>query len=195
MPGICIDQLSDKEIVNGLLARDKAITMSFLYEKCYPLFKALYTKFDTDCSDCIEFINEIYVYIMTKSKKTHMSKLEMFGFRCHLVHWVRIVSVNYCISLYKKKQRLPQTGDNDGLETISGSMTLDTSIIDHEDLEKVLAMMPNPRYRQIIRYHYIECRSNEETASLMKMSTDNFYNRKRLAKRQFINKLKEEGLI
>jgi DNA-directed RNA polymerase specialized sigma24 family protein len=56
-------------------------------------------------------------------------------------------------------------------------------------------MMTNERYRQLIIYRYVEGRTNEETAGLLSMNMNNYYNKHRLAKRQFREVLKKEGLI
>ena len=41
----------------------------------------------------------------------------------------------------------------------------------------------------------VEVVANEETAELLGMSMDNYYNKHKLAKEQFTNVLKKEGLI
>lgn len=94
---------SDRQIVQAILDRDTTITKEFLYRKCYPLFKAAYDKYYTDCKSCIELINEIYVYIMVPHKETHVSKLAGFGFRCSLTMWLKVVTENYCHQLYAHK--------------------------------------------------------------------------------------------
>ena len=65
---VSFDGMSDQEIVAAILNRDKEITVDYLYKKCYPLFKALHSKYYTDCEDCIEFIGEIYVYPLAELK-------------------------------------------------------------------------------------------------------------------------------
>ena len=77
---------------------------------------------------------------------------------------------------------------------IHETSTLDISSINHRDIEIVLAQMPNMRYRALIRYRYLEEKSNEETAQLLGMSMDNYYNKHKLAKEQFVTMLKKEGI-
>ena len=98
-----ISSYSDQEIVEALLARNSAVTKAFFYEKCYPLFKATFLKYETGCESCIEFINEIYVHILVKGAQSNRSKLEGFGFKCSLIYWLKIVTENYCHQLFKKK--------------------------------------------------------------------------------------------
>ena len=63
------------------------------------------------------------------------------------------------------------------------------------DLKKILASMPNERYRRLIEFRYVEDRTNEETASLLGLAMSNYYNTHKRAKGQFCAALREEGLI
>ena len=193
-----IRQLSDKDIVKAIIAKDAEVTKLFFYEKCYPLFKSVFEKYETDCNDCIEFINEIYVHIMVKSSKSGLSKLEGFGFNCTLTNWLKIVTENYCHQVFKKKKRMPideKPDGSDSLNQTSDSIGIDLHLLNLSDLEKLLGMMPNERYRQLIRYRYLDGHTNEETADLLGMKMDNYYNKHRLAKKQFRQILKKEKLI
>jgi len=192
-----ITLLTDKEIVAGLLRCDKAITVAFLYEKCYPLFKALHEKYDTDCETCVEFINEIYVYIMAKSPKTQLSKLEAFGFKCQFIYWLKIVSENYCHTLFKKSsyQTSKLSDGDDTLAKLPDAIVIESHSIALKDVETILQMMPNKRYSSLIRHRYLDNHTNEETAALLHMNMNNYYNKHRLAKAQFRSMLIKEGLL
>ncbi|MDM8146805.1 sigma factor-like helix-turn-helix DNA-binding protein [Bacteroides eggerthii] len=52
--------------------------------------------------------------------------------------------------------------------------------------------MPNIRYRNLIRMRYLEQKSNEETAEALGMSMDNYYNKHKLAKEQYIRIWRKE---
>ena len=186
--------ITDREIVQGILCRDVELTKKYLYIEYYPLFKSVWNKYYTDCKSCIEFINTIYVYIMTPGPQSGKSPLESFGFRCHFVLWLKIVSENYCRQLFKKRLEIEE-GTKPTDRNISESSSIDISSVNHSDIEIVLAQMPNMRYRTLIRYRYLEEKTNEETAELLGMSMDNYYNKHKLAKEQFTNILKKEGLI
>ena len=192
-----IRQLSDKVIVEAIIARDAEITKLFFYEKCYPLFKSVFEKYETDCKDCIEFINEIYVYIMAKSSKSDLSKLEAFGFKCQFIYWLKIVSENYCHTLFKKSsyQTNKLTDGGDSLSKLPHSIIIESHEISLKDAETILLMMPNRRYSQLIRHRYLEEHTNEETAALLGMNINNYYNKHRLAKAQFRSMLIKEGLL
>lgn len=193
-----IESLTDKEIVNAILERDTKVTRLYLYEKCYPLFKAICDKYYTDCENYIEFINEIYVIIMTSGKESECSPLSTFGFRCTLTSWLKIVAENYCRQIYKKKICIIQTDkyiSSDSFKSNDDSIEIDLSGINSSDLETILSQIQNERYRNIIKLRHIECRTHEETAGILNMTMANYYNKHKIAKEQFINALKEEGLL
>ena len=184
----------DQVVVAAIIARDAEVTRQIFYVQYYPLFKAVYDKYYTDCSDCIEFINEIYIYLMVPRGRTDRSYLESFTFRCRFAHWLKIVAETYCRQLYKRKKDIIENSidegdrllpDNDSLEINLGSLNA-------MDISTLLRLMPNDRYRDIIRLVYLEDRSFEETSALLQMSLDNFYNKYRLAKQQFLKILEGE---
>ena len=189
--------MTDREIVAALLARDRAITEAFFYRKCYPLFKSCFNKYYTDCETCLEFINEIYLYLMLPKGDTQQSYMQRFSFRCTLTYWLKIVAETYCNQLFKKRGDIIQESldDTDRFWDSEHSLSVETFDCAAEDLQHVLALMPNLRYRELIRIRYIERCSNEETAERLGMSMDNYYNKHLLAKKQFITALKKEGLL
>lgn len=192
-----IASLTDQQIVQAILNRDTYITKEFLYRRCYPLFKSIYDKYYTDCETCFELINEIYVYIMIPQKKTGISKLAAFGFRCTLTIWLKIVVENYCHQLYARRVEFDNDSDvgSDRNLPEDKSLTENTRRIDMEDVDKILNMMPNQRYRRLIQYRYVEEKSNEETAELLGMTMANYYNKHKLAKAQYCAAMRKEGLL
>lgn len=184
----------DKIIVEALIARDPQMTKDIFFMQCYPLFKAVYEKYDTDCEDCIEFINEIYVYILTPHEPTGKSYLENFTFKCRFVHWLKIIAENYCKQLFRKKSAAQEIflEDSDRQVPDNDSLDINLSSLNAMDISRLLSLMPTERYRQIIRMVYLEDRSFEEVAAILKMSIDNFYNKHRLAKLQYLAVLQKE---
>ena len=192
-----IESMSDREIVSALLSRNRYVTEAYFYRKCYPLFKACFDKYYTDCENCIEFINEIYLYLMLPNPESHESYMQRFSFRCSLTGWLKIVAETYCYQLFRKKGEIIQESlvDTDRFTELADSIPIEHSSFANEDLKHVLAMMPNMRYRELIRLRYVESYSNEETAEKLGMSMDNYYNKHLLAKKQFVTALRKEGLL
>lgn len=192
-----LESLTEKEIVDAILGRDALITRLYFYEKCYPLFKACYDRYYTDCETCVEFINQIYLLIMTPRKTTRVSPLQTFGFRCSFPMWLKIIAENYCMNLFKKKMNISESFEVDSDRFASGddSLEMDLRSIYAADLKRILEMMPNERYRHLIELRYVEEKTNEETALALGMTMDNYYNKHKLAKAQFCNILRKEGLL
>jgi len=188
-------------IVNAILLRDQKVTQQYLYIKCYPLFKSVYDNYYTDCQSCIEFINEIYVHLMMPNKNTDLCKLQSFQFGSTLTTWLKTVAVYYCYEHYRRKQKVSFVEEkieaegfqSDRFSQFAASMYAEESIMSKNDLEAILGLMPNKRYSMIIRLRYLEGLSNEETASALQMSMDNFYNKHMRAKKQFNEIVNKEG--
>lgn len=100
---------NDFELVQALLQHDEVVTREFFYKKCYPLFKSVYDNYHTDCSSCMEFINEIYIHLFSPDKKTGICKLEQFKFQSTLFTWLKTVCLFYCYKRYKRKVNVIET--------------------------------------------------------------------------------------
>lgn len=188
------NELSDEQTVKAILNRDKEITFFYFYQKYYPLFNAIFNKYYTDCEDTTEFTNQIYVLIMTPGIESGKAPLETFGFRCTFGTWLKLVAENYCKQLFKKRldvDESPEAGDRNPEDPVSPNL----DSIDKHDVMVVLESMRNKRYREIIRLVYIEDKTLEEAAEILEMTMANFYNKHKLARKQFIDALKKEGLL
>ena len=95
------------------------------------------------------------------------------------------------------EQRIPieNKSDTDIFNHIEHSFNYDFRNLNMDDLMKIIALMPNQRYRKLIEYRYVHELSNEETATLMSMTMANYYNKHKLAKAQFVAALRKEGLV
>lgn len=191
-----INSLSDAQIVTALLGRDKTVTYGYLYRKLFPLFASVMNRYYTDCTTTEEFINQIYVVVMSPGTNGKC-KLESFSGQSTLLRWLQVVAINYCRSLYARKPEFDEnfSPGSDRFLAVSESLESEPNITDRYDVEKILAAMPNPRYREIIRLRYLFDLSNEETAKRLGMGLDNYYNKHRLAKAQYVAVAKHEGLI
>jgi len=190
-------EMTEQEIVSAILKRDTFITKEFLYRQCYPLFFSIFNKYYTDCENVFEFINEIYVFILTPRDNTGRSKLSDFGFRCSLTMWLKIVSENFCHQLFSKKRDLAEENITpaDRFRFEGGSLQTEINSLNMDDLQKILSMMPTERYRKLITYRYLDNKTNEETAMLLMLTMANYYNVHLRAKAQFCEILRKEGLI
>ena len=182
----------DQLIVSGLLAHDEQLTRDFFYRRCYPLFKSVYDNYYTDAEDCIEFISDIYLHIMMPNPDTGRCKLQDFSFRSTLFTWLKTVCLFYCYKTFERKEKMPTDPIVDFFDTLGESILSDNPSLDRADVETILRLMPNRRYSMLIRLRYLEEHTNEETAELMGMNMNTFYNKHKLAKDQFFKTLKKE---
>ena len=197
----------DLQIAQSLIRRDIDITRKFFYQQCYPLFKSIYDNYYTDCINCKEFIDEIYIVVLAPSKITGKCQMENFRGESTLVSWIKTSCLYYCYGKYKLKQRMPiyeplshSTEKDDNDEDIFSdrkndeqfSNQIDFSGMNCADVETLLEMMPNVRYRTIIRLLYLEQKTNKETAEALGMTMDNYYNKRILAEKQYLKICRKE---
>ena len=183
----------DLQVAKALIARDETVTRQFFYRQCYPLFKSVYDHYYTDCSCCKEFIDEIYVHVLSPRPGNGKCSLESFRGESTLTSWLKTVCIYYCLEKYEKREHMPiQESFPDPDEKYGdrhdqryGFVEIDLSGLNLHDVHMVLEMMPNRRYSTLIRLRYLEELSNEETAEAMGMSMDNYYNKHKLAKQQY----------
>ncbi len=190
--------LDDIQIAKSLIKRDEAVTRRYYYEQCYPLFKSIYDNYYTDCKCCKEFMDEIYLLVIAPGKS---GKCQMENFRGEstLMSWLKTVCIYYCYHKYELKKRipfyetLPQNSEKDDekedggdiIDRIGGSIEIDLSRMNREDVETLLDMMPNKRYSRLIRLLYLEQKSHKETAEALGMTMKNYYNKRILAEAQY----------
>lgn len=193
----------DLQIAKSLIHHDEVMTRQFFYRQCYPLFKSIYDNYYTDCATVLEFISEIYIVVLAPSKETGKCQMENFRGESSLMSWIKSACLFYCYKQYKRKQKIPlinplPNSDDDIIDPIDriikpgDSYELDFSNINHEDVETILSLMPNERYRTLIRLHYLEQKSNEETAKELGINMDNYYNVHKHAKAQYKRVVRKE---
>ena len=177
------------------------VTRKYFYQQCYPLFKSIYDNYYTDCKCCKEFMDEIYIIVLAPSKVNGKCQMENYKGESRLRSWLKTVCLYYCYNRYELKQRMPTyepLSHSDEKEKEDDylfrgdrkigkefSNPIDFSGMNRADVEALLNMMPNMRYRNIIRLHYLEQKTHKETAEALGMSMDNYYNKRILAEKQF----------
>lgn len=183
----------DQKIVPSLLHFEQLPTAEFFYGKSYPMFKSLYRRYTTGCAEVIDFIHEIYIDIIQPRPISKRCKLETFNYKCSLRNWVGVVAIRYCYARFSK-QDLVEILPEDEVESCSAEPAMFANMrgLDKQDVEMILQMMPNKRYRELIRLRYLEGYDNEETAQKLRMTMANYHNKHRLAKVQYIQAFLKE---
>lgn len=187
----------DLQIAKALIKRDNLVTRKYFYQQCYPLFKSIYDNYYTDCVNCKEFIDEIYIVVLAPSKTTGKCQMENFRGESTLASWIKTACLYYCYKKYETKEKMPKyerlqnsnvkdnDDDGDRDDAIYGSIEIDFTNLNHQDALIILKQMPNKRYSELIRLRYLELKTNEETAKALGMTMDNYYNKHKLAKEQY----------
>lgn len=187
----------DLQIAKALIKRDNMVTRKYFYQQCYPLFKSIYDNYYTDCINCKEFIDEIYIVVLAPSKITGKCQMENFRGESTLASWIKTACLYYCYKQYETKEKMPKyerlpnsnvkdnDDDSDRDDAIYGSIEIDFTNLNRQDALIILNQMPNKRYSELIRLRYLELKTNEETAKALGMTMDNYYNKHKLAKEQY----------
>lgn len=186
----------DLKIAKALINRDESLTRRYFYQQCYPLFKSIYDNYYTDCVTCLDFIHEMYIVTLAPSKKTGKCQMENFRGESTLTSWLKTACLFYCYNHFKRKEQMltiekfpdstkKDLKSSDGTDKIPDSIELDFSNLNHADVITLLGMMPNKRYSNIIRLSFLEQKTDIEVAEALSMSMDNYYNKKRLAVKQY----------
>lgn len=111
--------------------------------------------------------------------------------------WLKIITENYCKQLFAKRIATDDNNDvtSDRFDNEDESFLENTRKLDMEDLQKVLAIMPNQRYHRLIELRYVDEKTNEEVAQILGLEMKNYYNSHKRAKEQFCDAMRKEGLL
>lgn len=194
----------DLQIAKALINRDEIITRSYFYRHCYPLFKSVFDHYYTDCNNCKEFMDEIYIVVLAPNKKTGKCQMENYRGESSLTSWLKTVCLFYCYKRFEIKGKMPEqeqfihnnkknNEDSDRIDSIYGSIEIDFSNLNYHDAMTIIGQMPNKRYGELIRLRYLELKTNEETAEALGMTMGNYYNKHKLAKEQYERILRKEA--
>ena len=169
--------MTDKEIIEGLLARDNDITRQFLFVKSRPLFTAILNSVFKDDVEYDELINEFYGYLMDNDGE----KLRQFGFRSSIYQWMKIVATRYFI--HKREQMIGKVPKETAVygrketERIEPELDVNISL----DIEILLKLMGNRRYAEVIRNLILYDVDPRLYAKKIGVTMDNLYNIKKRA--------------
>lgn len=194
----------DLNIAKALIRHDEGVTKHFFYRQCYPLFKSIFDNYYTDCTCCKEFIDEIYILVLAPSRTTGKCQMENFRGESTLTSWLKSVCLFYCYKRFEKRENFEKISvlhhssenksiDSDSLLEKYGSSEIEFDNMNRMDIETLIDMMHNERYRRIIQLRYVEHLSNEETAETLGMTMANYYNKHKLAKAQFLSVSRKEA--
>lgn len=177
--------MSDKEIIDALIARDEKVTQQFFFRNCRPLFVSIIRYVFSYSVDYDEFVNEFYIYLMENDAR----RLRQFEERSTIYQWLKTVAIRYFIA--KRDRMIDVTpkntlkdDDKPALRTVTEQSSVNDSerqLVAQMDIERLLALMPNRRYVYVIRRLMLDEAEPLTVAEELGTNVDNLYNIKKRA--------------
>lgn len=175
--------LNDSDYISGLKNRDNRLTYRFFYKECYFLLNNIKYSLYKGKVGYDELVNELYLELSVDNWK----KLDSFSGvnGCHLKTWLSIVSWHF---FYKKKIALMEKSfEEEPIMTCKKSYNTELDMEIALDVRRVMSLMKNERYANILRLMLIEGYSPEEVARKWNKTIDNIYNIKHRAIKEFLS--------
>lgn len=169
--------MSDKEIIESLIAHDPQTTAEFFFRDCRPLLVSVIRRvFGAQIVDYDEIISEIYLLLMEDDAK----RLRQFHFQSSLYQWLKTTAIRHCLRLKLKGQVIDDAPETPLNESAANEPSTEPSQA-KMDLEILLRQMKNERYALVIRRLMIEDYAPADVAAELHVTVDNLYNIKRRA--------------
>lgn len=167
--------MTDKEIIQGLIAKDNRMTEEFFFQKCRPLFcKIIDYVFDYEV-DYDEFVNELYVYLM----ENDAAKLRNFEYRSSVYMWLKILAIRYFVK--KRGRMIDMSSQVPPYVRPEVPTDEEQKAMAKNDIKQLFERMPTQRYAFVLKKLLIEEWEPERLAKAMDITTANLYNIKRRA--------------
>ena len=183
--------MTDREIIEGLIARDNRVTEEFFFDKCRPLFCSIMKKvFDYEV-EYDEMVNELYVYLM----ENDAIKLRNFEYRSSVYQWLKVLAIRFFIN--KRGRMIDDTSQETPYDGRQQTADSETDMTAEGDMERLFNNMPSKRFVYVIRRLILEDWEYEDLAKDMNITTANLYNIRRRAMAQLtriaLNDIKKYG--
>lgn len=177
----------DAEIIVGLKSSDPAIRDFYVnrlfYKELKPLLCTIQYSLFKGTVDYNELVNDLYIHL----SRENWAALDSYrgDNQARLSSWISRVAWHYFMNSYRRLLRvLP---DEDGvLESMKPYAVISDDDI-MMDIEKVLKLMPNRRYAEVLKLNLYYGYPAEDIAVLMNTTVSNVYNIKHRAVMQFIS--------
>lgn len=169
--------MSEKDIIDALIAHDEHVTEQFFFKNCRPLFMSIIRNVFNYNVDYDEFVNEFYLHLM----ENNAYRLRQFQGRSTIYQWLKVIAIRYFIA---KRDGLIENESNDTLlESIAQTKEGDCekAMIGQMDIENLFSLMPNKRYVYVIKRLLLEEAEPKVVAEELNTSVDSLYNIKKRA--------------
>ena len=169
--------MTDRQIIEALIARDERVTQQFFFGNCRPLFLSIIRYVFSYEVDYDEFVSEFYLHLM----ENDAYRLRQFQGRSTIYQWLKVIAIRYFVA---KRDGLI---DMESKETLLNSATRNDAISGEEtlmakmDIERLFSQMPNRRYVYVIRRLVLHEAEPKDVAQELGTNVDNLYNIKKRA--------------
>ena len=169
--------MSDKQIIEALIARDERVTQHFFFEKCRPLFLSIIRYVFSYEVDYDEFVNEFYLHLM----ENDAYRLRQFQGRSTIYQWMKVIAIRYFIA--KRDSMIDNESKDALLDSVVQNETVDEEkkMTAKMDIEHLFSLMPNRRYVYVIRRLVLQEAEPKVVAQELRTNVDNLYNIKKRA--------------
>lgn len=162
-------ELSDKEIVKGILKHDPQVIEYFFFTKCSKLFVYLVNSIFNNRVEKEELINELFLYIADSEWK----KLREFNFQSSLLTWITVVATRFFL---KKRDQLIENESSEALLREDVELSQSLTSVDSINIRMAIGIMPNERYKYVIQLLDLQDLPHEDVAKALNVSVANLYN-------------------
>ena len=177
--------MTDREIVEGLIARDEKITRVFFFVKCRPLMYSIIGRVFAFDVDYDELINELYVHIM----ENDAARLRTFSYNSSVFQWIKTVAIRF---FQQKRDRIIENESKEPPYVEGGLTEPHVGVAISMDLKGIISRIENPRYRLVLQKLLLEDMAPEAVAKQMGVTVANLYNIKKRAMDAFLSIAKQE---
>ena len=169
--------MTDKEIIENLIARDERVTQRFFFKNCRPLFMSIIRYVFSYKVDYDEFVNEFYLYLMEENAY----KLRQFEGRSSIYQWLKITAIRYF--MVKRDRMIDMNSKDTPSDTDVHEKMVDeeSKTVARMDITTLFERMPNKRYVYVIRRLVLEDAEPKDVAEELQVSVENLYNIKKRA--------------
>lgn len=169
--------MSDRQIIEALIARDERVTKQFFFENCRPLFLSIIGYVFSYEVDFDEFVNELYLHLM----EDDAYRLRQFQGRSSIYQWMKVTAIRYFIA--KRCNMIETTSKEPLMEKSTQRKAVDNEdkIMAMMDVEYLFSLMSNRRYVYVIRRLVLQEANPKVVAQELRIKVDNLYNIKKRA--------------
>ena len=168
--------MRDKDIQDGLIAQNEAITRQFFFQNCRPLLYKLISDIFSTHVDYDELVNELYLHLMEDDAR----RLRSFNGESSIYQWIKKVAYNYFLDLklhHRVIESEPSVRPYEKRDDLTDFSEQEAQM----DVATLLDQIENERYRMVLQKVVLDGMDYDELAKITGLKKSNLYNIKKRA--------------